>query len=124
VGALAGALLARGLAALEAALLAGGSGLRNRRAGFRPGGLRARFKDRLERKLQMMVCSGEIALSTARSAVRKDWKSAYGTYVAPTLSRDVEIGEEERSSTDPVFRLAGRWSLACRVRKAFGNLSV
>ena len=43
----------------------------------------------------MMVCSGEIALSTARSAVRKDWKSAYGAYVAPTLSRDVKIGEEE-----------------------------
>jgi hypothetical protein len=36
----------------------------------------AKVKDRLERKLQVMVCSGKLALSAARTAIQKNWKSA------------------------------------------------
>jgi len=36
----------------------------------------ARIKDRLERKLQAMVCAGQISLTDARDAIRLDWKSA------------------------------------------------
>jgi hypothetical protein len=42
----------------------------------------ARVKDRLERKLQLMVCAGEITLQSARLAVQRDWHEAYRTYVA------------------------------------------
>jgi hypothetical protein len=55
----------------------------------------AKVKDRLERKLQVMVCAGQIALSNARAAIQKNWKAAYLKYVAPTLSRVMETGEEE-----------------------------
>lgn len=55
----------------------------------------AKVKDRLERKLQVMVCSGNLRLSAARSAIQKDWKAAYRKYVTPTLSREMDIGEEE-----------------------------
>jgi hypothetical protein len=61
----------------------------------REGEWSAKVKDRLERKLQVMVCSGKLALSAARTAIQKNWKSAYRKYVAPTLSREVGTGEEE-----------------------------
>jgi hypothetical protein len=52
-------------------------------------------KDRLERKLQVMVCAGQMALSTAQSAIRMNWKAAYRKYVAPTLSREMKAGADE-----------------------------
>jgi len=42
----------------------------------------ARVKDRLERKLQVMVCSGQIDLLAARTAIQRDWRAAYRQYVA------------------------------------------
>lgn len=39
-------------------------------------------KDRLEAKLQHMVCSGEITLREAREAVRADWKLAARYYLS------------------------------------------
>jgi hypothetical protein len=58
----------------------------------------ARIKDRLERKLQVMVCAGQITLQTARTAVQDDWHAAYKTYVAADPSRirrGMEMDEEE-----------------------------
>jgi hypothetical protein len=55
----------------------------------------AKVKDRLERKLQVMVCAGQLTLRTARAAIEKNWKAAYRKYVAPTLSRDVEGDGDE-----------------------------
>ena len=58
----------------------------------------ARVKDRLERKLQLMVCAGEITLSAARSAIESDWQAAYRQSVAPSPSvvpRDIAIEEDE-----------------------------
>ena len=62
------------------------------------GAWNARVKDRLERRLQVMVCSGEITLQTARTAVINGWHAAYRKYVGAdqaTVSRGAETKEEE-----------------------------
>jgi len=41
----------------------------------------AKQKDRLERKMQNMVCSGEINLSTAQYEIGSNWIFAYKKYV-------------------------------------------
>ena len=41
----------------------------------------AKVKDRLERRLQRLVCSGKLLLDDARRAIYVDWQSAYRTYV-------------------------------------------
>jgi hypothetical protein len=45
------------------------------------GALGARQKDRLELKLQNMVCNGEIDLATAQREIGSDWVSAYEKYI-------------------------------------------
>jgi hypothetical protein len=58
----------------------------------------ARIKDRLERRLQVMVCAGQIDLLTARIAIQHDWHEAYRKYVAADPSavpRGMELEEEE-----------------------------
>ncbi len=62
------------------------------------GGWNAHVKDRLERRLQVMVCAGEITLHTARTAIQHDWHGAYRKYVAADPSavpRGMELEEEE-----------------------------
>jgi hypothetical protein len=44
------------------------------------GGDGAKRKDRLEVKLQCLVCSGAVALTDAREAIYADWKAAYANY--------------------------------------------
>lgn len=44
----------------------------------------AKVKDRLERRLQQLVCSGKLLLDDARRAIYVDWKAAYRTYVMTT----------------------------------------
>jgi hypothetical protein len=41
----------------------------------------AKKKDRLERRLQVMVCAGRLTLERAREEISKDWLGAYGKYV-------------------------------------------
>lgn len=41
----------------------------------------ARQKDRLELKLQNMVCNDEIDLATAQREIGADWLTAYGKYI-------------------------------------------
>ena len=56
----------------------------------------ARTKDRLERRLQVLVCAGKLSLRTARDAIQDGWRAAYREYVGvePTaLLRGIE--EEE-----------------------------
>jgi hypothetical protein len=58
----------------------------------------ARVKDRLERRLQVMVCAGQITLQSARQAVQSDWHAAYRQYVpsdARPAPRGMDIEEEE-----------------------------
>jgi len=40
-------------------------------------------KDRLEGKLQQMVCSGQLDLKTAQQAIAANWIEAYKFYVSP-----------------------------------------
>lgn len=58
----------------------------------------ARVKDHLERRLQVMVCAGQITLHTARIAVQHDWHAAYRKYVAAdpaAVPREEGMEEEE-----------------------------
>lgn len=41
----------------------------------------AKQKDRLERKMQNMVCNGEISLTTAQHEIGSDWLSSYSRYI-------------------------------------------
>ena len=41
----------------------------------------ARTKDALERRLQQLVCSGQVDLPTAQQAISSDWIAAYRKYV-------------------------------------------
>ena len=41
----------------------------------------ANVKDRLERRLQVLVCAGKLLLDDARRAIYFDWQGAYRTYV-------------------------------------------
>ena len=45
------------------------------------GTLGARQKDRLELKLQNMVCNGELDLATAQREIGSDWVTAYTKYI-------------------------------------------
>jgi hypothetical protein len=56
----------------------------------------ARTKDRLEKKLQLLVCAGRLNLRAAREAIQKGWREAYRKYVGvdPTV-RQRGIEEDE-----------------------------
>ena len=47
----------------------------------------AKKKDRLERKLQQLVCAYAVQLEVARRAIFFDWQAAYRTYVSVPLGR-------------------------------------
>ena len=53
----------------------------------------ARIKDRLERKLQVMVCAGRLTLRSARAAIQRDWKAAY--------LKEAEARSEDTISREP-----------------------
>jgi hypothetical protein len=48
----------------------------------------ARRKDRLEVKLQCLVCSGQVSLGEAQTAIATDWEAAYHSYAAVPCHRD------------------------------------
>jgi hypothetical protein len=51
----------------------------------------ARTKDRLERKLQLLVCRGAITLQEARDAIRTNWINAFKQFVTgDNLTRGME----------------------------------
>lgn len=41
----------------------------------------AKVKDRLERRLQQLVCTAKLQLEDARRAIYMDWQGAYRTYI-------------------------------------------
>ena len=55
----------------------------------------ARVKDRLERRLQVMVCEGRLTLRAAQAAVERNWKRAYRRYVVETRGASSELEEGE-----------------------------
>lgn len=56
-------------------------------------------KDRLERRLQVMVCAGRLTLAEARMAIAKNWQAAYTRYVVPKTIYDLET-QPEALATD------------------------
>ena len=48
----------------------------------------ARRKDRLEVKLQCLVCSGQVSLGEAQTAIATDWEAAYHRYASVPCRRD------------------------------------
>ena len=60
------------------------------------GAWNAKGKDRLERRLQVMVCAGGITLHTAHQAMQGDWKAAYRKYIAPKAEAlEMQMDEAE-----------------------------
>ena len=59
------------------------------------GAWNARVKDRLERRLQVMVCEGRLTLKVAQTAVERNWKRAYRRYVVETRGASSALAEEE-----------------------------
>ena len=55
----------------------------------------AHLKDRLERRLQVMVCEGRLTLRAAQTAVERSWKRAYRRYVIQTRGTGGELEEGE-----------------------------
>jgi hypothetical protein len=51
----------------------------------------AKHKDRLEVKLQCLVCSGDVALQEAQDAIWSDWKAAYAVYGRMVCHRAREL---------------------------------
>jgi hypothetical protein len=43
--------------------------------------MEARAKDRLENRLNKMVCAGEVTLEQARTDIKTDWQAAFRSYV-------------------------------------------
>ena len=59
------------------------------------GAWNARIKDRLERKLQVLVCAGSLSLQSAQNAIRAGWKDAYAKYVeGGPVTREIEPGDD------------------------------
>lgn len=56
-------------------------------------------KDRLKRRLQVMVCAGRLTLAEARMAIAKNWQAAYTRYVVPKTIYDLET-QPEALATD------------------------
>jgi Protein of unknown function (DUF3761) len=63
----------------------------------------ARIKDQLENKLHSLVCSDQLPLKTAQSAVATNWIAAYSKYVSASISTPVPPVETP-PSTVPVIK--------------------
>lgn len=50
----------------------------------------ARRKDRIEVKLQCLVCSGQVALADAQREIVEDWQAAYHRYASVVCQRERE----------------------------------
>ena len=48
------------------------------------GGTGARIKDKIENRLHALVCSGQISLARAQSAIARNWYTAYRRYMSVT----------------------------------------
>lgn len=62
------------------------------------GALGARQKNRLELKLQYMVCAGDIGLATAQKEVGSDWVAAYWKYIRRKAHRRTHLESISRGT--------------------------
>ena len=61
----------------------------------------AKRKDRIEVKLQCLVCTGQVPLITAQQAIYRDWQAAYHRYATVKCQREYRDGRHAD--------LAGAW---------------
>ena len=71
----------------------------------------ARRKDRIEVKLQCLVCSGQVSLGEAQTAIAADWEGAYHRYASVPCHRGKHptIQTAERPSAASHQNPAGAW---------------
>jgi hypothetical protein len=84
----------------------------------------ARRKDRLEVKLQCLVCSGQVNLAEAQTAIATDWEAAYHKYASVTCHRDRHPTVRTADHGSPAPRqhsTAGSW--LARVRQWLPTLN-
>jgi hypothetical protein len=84
----------------------------------------AKRKDRLEVKLQCLVCSGQVALGEAQTAIATDWEAAYHRYASLTCHRDrrpTVRTADHRTAAPRQHSTAGSW--LARVRQWLPTLS-
>jgi hypothetical protein len=84
----------------------------------------ARRKDRIEVKLQCLVCSGQVSLAEAQTAIATDWESAYHRYASVPCHRDRRptVRTADHGTTAPrPHSTAGSW--LARVRQWLPTLS-
>src|SRR5262245_533733 len=55
-------------------------------------------RDRLEKKLQCLVCTGQVPLSEARTEIAKDWQAAYHRFAQIKCRRGSAIRFTEATS--------------------------
>jgi cytochrome c-type biogenesis protein CcmH/NrfF len=53
----------------------------------------SRRKDRIEVKLQCLVCSGQMPLDEARAAIARDWQAAYHRFARVKCHRSTKAQE-------------------------------
>jgi hypothetical protein len=84
----------------------------------------ARRKDRIEVKLQCLVCSGQVSLAEAQTAIATDWEAAYHRYASVPCHRDRHptVRTADHGATAPrQHSTAGSW--LARVRQWLPTLS-
>jgi len=74
--------------------------LENLELQLRAGGSGAKRKDRIEVKLQCMVCSGQVLLADAQREILTDWQTAYHRYALAECS--VERAMNDQSPSRPL----------------------
>ena len=77
----------------------------------------ARRKDRIEVKLQCLVCSGQISLADAQTAIASDWEAAYRRYASVPCHRDHHptVRTADHDTSAPRQRsTAGSWLARAR----------
>jgi hypothetical protein len=84
----------------------------------------ARRKDRLEVKLQCLVCSGQVTLAVAQIAIATDWEAAYHRYASVACHRDRHptVRTADHGTTD-LRRRSPVSSWLARVRQWLPTLS-
>jgi len=96
----------------------------------------ARRKDRIEVKLQCLVCAGQITLSDAQTAIATDWEAAYHNYASvpcrrhralepPQLAAAAQAtsATEANTSAATVQGQAPWWLITARIWWPFHQLS-
>jgi len=79
----------------------------------------ARVKDQVENKLHSLVCSGNITLKTAQTAIDLNWLQAYNKYVGPLSTTVSSSGGVSNGGSGSSAQLDPRFA-TCKAANAAG----